>query len=330
MKRYQNKILAFFLLLSGLLIAFIPAESSGKSLDLGVNNTGISIGNSKSWNGLRINFMDRDVQRIRGINLTFWRPKANEQARISGISVGLVAPSAGYLSGVNIGGIGVAAENKLSGLSVALVGMGSGGSISGICIAGIGAGSGESISGITVAGLGAGSGGNIKGVTIAGLGAGAQGDIQGITLAILGAGSGQDITGLTVAGLGAGAGGNINGITIGGLGAGCGGELKGIAIGGLGAGAPVIKGIALGGIGVGGEQVHGITATFGMMKVQDGGQFSGLAVGSYNRIKGKQTGISLGLLNYAWQLHGIQIGVLNIVRENPAPFKVLPFINARF
>ena len=49
-----------------------------------------------------------------------------------------------------------------------------------------------------------------------------------------------------------------------------------------------------------------------------------------NGIKGKQTGVSLGIVNYAYELKGIQIGLINYVRENPKYLKVLPLINARF
>lgn len=40
-----------------------------------------------------------------------------------------------------------------------------------------------------------------------------------------------------------------------------------------------------------------------------------------------QRGISIGLLNYARELHGMQIGVLNIAGNNSSPFRVLPLLN---
>ena len=72
-------------------------------LNLGVNNTGLSIGNSARWNGLRINFRDRGVQRLNGINLSIWKAAndANRQARMHGLNVGIVGPEGGYLRGVN-------------------------------------------------------------------------------------------------------------------------------------------------------------------------------------------------------------------------------------
>ncbi len=39
-------------------------------------------------------------------------------------------------------------------------------------------------------------------------------------------------------------------------------------------------------------------------------------------------GVALGgVVNYAWTIDGLQLGLINIVRDNPAPFRVLPIIN---
>jgi hypothetical protein len=40
--------------------------------------------------------------------------------------------------------------------------------------------------------------------------------------------------------------------------------------------------------------------------------------------------VSIGIVNYAWRVRGIQIGVVNIVRDNPTPLKVLPVLNSSF
>ena len=67
-----------------------------------------------------------------------------------------------------------------------------------------------------------------------------------------------------------------------------------------------------------------------MVQIQDGGQMIGLAVSAFNFIKGTQKGVAIGIVNYAWRLKGVQIGLVNIVRDNPAHAKVLPFINVNF
>ena len=120
------------------------------------------------------------------------------------------------------------------------------------------------------------------------------------------------------------------GLAIGGLGAGCGGELRGIAAGLVGAGAPTLKGIALGGFGVGGENVKGITTAIVWSKVSDDGTHKGISLAAFNQIKGSQTGVSVGVLNYAWHMNGFQIGVINYIKDNPKYLKVLPIINWHF
>ena len=56
----------------------------------------------------------------------------------------------------------------------------------------------------------------------------------------------------------------------------------------------------------------------------------GFSFAAYNRIYGKQTGLTIGIVNFAEILNGIQIGLINIVENNPAPFKILPLVNAHF
>ena len=49
-------------------------ESPRRSLDIGVNNTGLSIGDSERWRGVRLNFRDTRLERADGVNLTLWSP----------------------------------------------------------------------------------------------------------------------------------------------------------------------------------------------------------------------------------------------------------------
>jgi len=39
------------------------------------------------------------------------------------------------------------------------------------------------------------------------------------------------------------------------------------------------------------------------------------------------TGLSVGLVNVADHLNGVQIGLVNYVADNPAYFRLLPFFN---
>ena len=344
-----SKTFFIFITLS-LLLTFtklsVAQEAIYHSLNMPTRKYGLSIGNSREFNGLRINFRDREVGRINGINLTLWRASQNKHAKVNGVAIGLIAPEAGYLRGVSIGGLAVAADKEISGLAVAFAAAGSGGRIRGITLAGIAAGAGESVQGITIAGIGAGSGGNlngltlagigvgssgnISGITIAGIGAGSNGNIYGITIAGIGAGSGKNVTGVTIGGIGAGASGDITGITIGGIGAGCGGKLTGVTIGGIAAAASDIKGFTVSGVGVGGGSIQGVALSLGMVKVARGGMFNGMAVSAYNRILGSQNGVSIGILNVTHHLNGVQFGLINYVRDNPKFLRILPLLNAHF
>ena len=48
---------------------------SHSSLDLTSDGFGISIGNSRGVDGLRLNFRDDDLEWVNGINFTLWRPE---------------------------------------------------------------------------------------------------------------------------------------------------------------------------------------------------------------------------------------------------------------
>jgi len=315
-----------------------------QSLDIPVKGYGISFGNSKKFAGLRFNFRDKRVNRIDGMNITLWKADENEDAIMRGISVGIM-PEAGDMGYLQLG-FGVAADYQLSGITVGLLGVGSGGDMDGINIGGLGAGAGGSITGINFGGLGAGAGQDITGINIGGLGAGAGQNMTGINIALLGAGAGQNLYGITVAGLGAGAGQNVTGITFGGLAAGAGQNMTGINIGGLGvgagqelrglsfallgAGAPSIKGVTLAGLGIGGMEITGLTVALAHVRIEDGGILTGLTASAFTYIKGILKGVSLGIVNYAYEVSGIQIGLLNYVADNPSGLKILPLFNTSF
>lgn len=354
----RNFIFQFIFASILLLLPF--STINAQSLDIPVKGYGISFGNSKDFTGLRINFRDQLVKEINGVNITLWRAKNNEEASVSGISVGLI-PEAGRmqgiqlgavgvagedvsgisigvvgvgssmdLNGINIGGIGVGADEQLNGISAALLGVGSGNEVNGLAVGGLGAGAGNSCTGIIIGGLGAGAGNYMSGITIGGLGAGAGNILKGIAIGGLGAGAGDNAQGIVIGGLGAGAGNNFSGIAIGGLGAGSGNAFSGIAIGGIGAGAPNLKGLAIGGAVSGGYNVTGVTLALGWINITDHGSLTGFSASAFNQVKGRQSGVSVGILNYAWTLNGIQFGLINFVRDNPKYLKILPVLNVHF
>ena len=129
---------------------------------------------------------------------------------------------------------------------------------------------------------------------------------------------------------GIGAGENLTGINIAGIGAGAGEHLKGITIVGGGAGSKNVTGLTIAGIGAGGVNLKGIFLSTIINKVVDDGQITGIAISGFNQIKGTQKGITLGVVNYAYELHGFQIGLINYVRDNPKYLRILPLINWHF
>jgi hypothetical protein len=300
----------------------------GQSLDIPVKGYGISFGNSKKFTGLRFNFRDKRVDRIDGMNITLWKADENEGSIMRGISLGVI-PEAGDMGYLQVG-FGVAAEHQLSGFSVGILGAGSGGDMDGINIGGLGAGAGGSITGLNIGGLGAGAGQNAVGLNIALLGAGAGQNLYGITVAGLGAGAGQNVAGLTIGGLGVGAGQNMTGVNIGGLGVGAGQELRGLSFAILGAGSPSIKGVTLAGFGIGGVEITGLTVAIAHVRIENDGILTGLTAGAFTYIKGLLKGVSLGIVNYAYEVSGIQIGLVNYVADNPSGLKILPLFNTSF
>ena len=52
-----------------------------------------------------------------------------------------------------------------------------------------------------------------------------------------------------------------------------------------------------------------------------------MTASAFNHIKGDQYGLSIGLLNYAWDVHGWQIGVLNYAGNNRPGLRLLPLFN---
>lgn len=138
------------------------------------------------------------------------------------------------------------------------------------------------------------------------------------------------MSGISIGGLGLGAGKSLRGLNIAGVGLGAGEVLGGISFAGVAAGATEIRGLAFAGAVVGAERIRGIVAAGVCTLVPKGGELRGGAVAPANWIKGTQKGVAVGLINYAWSLKGLQIGLINIVRDNPSGRRVLPIINWNF
>ena len=140
--------------LSFVCVLLAAAPGWGGSIDLAIDNVGLSFGNSKQFTGVRINLTDERVDQIRGINLTLWKPGHNPWAEIHGLQLGLVGIDARVLNGIMLTGVGLGAE-RVSGVAVGLIGIGGETSITGIGIGGIGLGGGN-LNGIMLGGIGLG------------------------------------------------------------------------------------------------------------------------------------------------------------------------------
>ena len=186
-------------------IVAVPAlAQDSHSLDLTVNHVGVSIGDSRRVTGLRINFRDRYLDEMNGVNITVWQPYRDPRGEVHGIAVGLPLTGARRIDGLAVGIFGVAADDRIRGISLGGIGMG--------------------------------VGRDLKGLAIGGIGMGVGNDLRGVGIGGIGLGVGQDVEGAVIGGIGGGAGGNLTGLAVGGIGVGVGGSGKGILIGGIGAG----------------------------------------------------------------------------------------------
>ncbi len=151
--------------------------SNGKALNIPFKKYGLSFGNSYEFNGIRINFADKNVRRINGLNVTFWIYKtqkfeewlneANYNSVINGISIGTM-PVAGSMQPINLGILGSLTSSDMNGLSVGGIALASGRSINGLSVSGL-LTQCDVISGFAISGLFVGGTGGINGVAIAGL-----------------------------------------------------------------------------------------------------------------------------------------------------------------
>jgi len=278
---------------------------------------------------------------------------------------GLMLAGAGFgvgnsFTGLGVAGLGAGIGTSMHGILIAGLGAGVGAEATGIIVGGLGAGVGSEFHGIGVGGMGFGIGNGMRGAAVGGLGIGVGSDMHGIAiggvgvgvgksgrglaLGGIGVGVGNDFRGIGFGGVGLGAGGDVTGIVIGGVGVGIGHDLRGLAIGGAGVGAGgTIHGIALAIGGVGAQRIEGFTASLGAgartahaiviapiyFKIEGtDGEFRGASLSAWNRNQGTQRGLTIGLLNTARELHGVQIGLINI-SENGGRKLVLPLIAAR-
>jgi len=372
--------LGFLLLAAGQVrvgVAQGDTTETGAALNATVGTVGLSLGDARRTTGIRLNYRDRRLEWVRGINATVWRPHDASRGTVSGLAVGLPvtgayrlrgvgvgggigvrstlhgvvasplgARSGGDMVGVAVGGVGIGAGRRLEGLMFSGIGVGAGKSVGGVVVGGLVAGAGERAAGVLagglgvgaggqatgllVGGLGAGSGGDATGVILSGVGAGAAGEARGVMVGGLGVGAGKRATGLLIGGIGVGAGTTLNGIGLSFGGVGAGNQFNGVGIAGVGIGAGhSISGVTVTGVGAGSSNITGLTIAGAYTRVQ-GGVMKGLSISAINDIRGTQRGLTIGIYNGAQHLHGVQLGLINVARNNPVWATVLPVLNLSF
>jgi len=177
---------------------------NGKSINFPTKKYGISIGNSYEFTGIRINFADKNVKRINGLNITFWLKKfQNYGAAVNGISIGVI-PNCGSMQPLNIGLLGLGtSQNNMNGISIGGFLIGSGGSINGLCISGLvtmADGDSSVISGIGISGIGLAAEKAVNGIAIGGLAVGSEEEINGIASSLAYLSGGKNFRGIAVTG----------------------------------------------------------------------------------------------------------------------------------
>ncbi|MEK7240054.1 MAG: hypothetical protein AAB224_05655 [Gemmatimonadota bacterium] len=148
------------------------------------------------------------------------------------------------------------------------------------------------------------------------------GSIHGIATGIFGVGG--DLRGIGITGVGLGVGGDLRGIGLSIIGIGAASSIDGVAIAGVGIGAPSIRKFAMASM-VGAERMDGLIIAPALSRLEKGGRMRGVSVSAVNAMRGQQTGLTIGIVNYARELDGMQIGVINIARN--ANVKFLPVVN---
>jgi hypothetical protein len=91
--------------------------------------------------------------------------------------------------------------------------------------------------------------------------------------------------------------------------------------------APSLSGIVITGVGAGTVDFNGGAIAPVYFHIDDGGSMRGVSVSAFNRLGDVQHGLTIGVLNIAEELRGVQIGLINVARRNPRGRRVLPIVN---
>lgn len=290
--------------------------------------------------GLALGLPVTGATRIRGMGIG---GVVDGRAAFQGIGIGGAGLAAGRFVGLGVSGIGTVARDRFTGVAVNGLGLWSGGSVWGLSVGSVGTWAGGSVTGITVGGVGIRVRDRMRGLQVGGVAVGAGDDVWGLSVGGLGVLSWTgSVYGLQVGGLGVAAGHHLGGITLAPLGAYAGGTVTGLTLtGGILRASYRVRGIQAAGLGSVTRHAQGLTmspvviATSGTGLIvapaySHGGRTGhliGASVSAFNHIRGDQRGLTVGVLNIARRLHGVQIGLVNYAGNNPRFLRLLPGIN---
>lgn len=263
-------------------------DEGGAALRLMVGDVGLGIGHVPRITGIRLNWSDRHLERVTGVNLTLWRashrgPDGVVGGSVRGAAVGLV-PQAGSIHGLGLGLGAVIGEESLGGLHLGGLATVSGEDLRGIAGGGLAVVAGERLDGVQVGGLATIAGRGARGIQIGGASVIGAGGLTGLQVGGLATISGDAARGVQIGGLSMIADRELTGIQIGGLATLSGGHARGIQTSGL----AVIAGEGMDGVQVGGAAVlAGGTARglqIGGLAVVAGGTLDGVKFGGVGTV----------------------------------------------
>lgn len=287
----------------------VPAFAA--SLDVPHAHYGLSVGNSKTFNGLRFNLADEDVKTVRGMNFTVFNWNDHyEKAytltanRIDALALGLMGPRAREINGLALG-CWLTNVEVMRGINIAPVHV-IGGTTTGFTFSLV-----HTLKKLN--GIGIGMVTNI------------EEESNGVLIGLLYLTSPK-----------------VNGVVIQGLFSGKVEEVTGLSLE-WGSLAFLASGILAGmSVGVGPAPEASASPSFSPVGSK---KLTGMMIGGYNLVK-EQKGVLLGLFgnsikkgsglqigtlfNTAKSFDGVQIGFINHIEENPLLFRWMPGINFHF
>jgi hypothetical protein len=168
----MKKAVLFLSILAGGILQAHLANSQGFGLP--TKKWGLGFGNLPKYTGIRLNPIDKDVESIKGINITSWITEdfEGQSGSFYGLGIGLpMAMGTENRYGASIGLFATGAVEDVYGVNIGGLGVG-GNNVYGVNIGGLASGAGENIAGINIGGLAVGAGNNVYGINIGGLAVG--------------------------------------------------------------------------------------------------------------------------------------------------------------